>query len=517
MPEVHERLLDAAALLERDAGDIQDIEFTVESGQLWLLQTRTAKRSPQAAVRAAVAFAEAGAISKEQAVRRLRAEQVRQLPSLQLLPEAQSRPPDAHGEPACPGIANGRVVLDPVEADTRARSGETVILARPNTSPEDLQGVIAAAGVMTEQGGSTSHAAVVCRELGRPCVVGCGTGSVTVLAGERVTLDGGTGRVWRGDLAEDRSDERASEDVRKLIDWGLPLAPLRLLRADEAPAGTIDLNALNDGWRGALRPGAIVRGQVLETDEGIHAALAAGVAAVAVCHRLPAVLACLESQALASAPTLPPGQATLDLDGEFAELTLLQLIALKGRPGIDLLADSLALPIENVLAYCRALSDQGLCTVAGTVLRVTPAGRTRLNTLLAQERARAEPAVVLALYEDFRALNTRLKQIMTAWQLKGDGGVNDHADAAYDADVLERLARLHHDAAPLLQRAAALSARLGGYAARLSRAAARIAAGERSYVARIMADSYHTVWFELHEELIGLVGLTRAQLGNSGA
>ena len=371
---------------------------------------------------------------------------------------------------------------------------------------------------MTEQGGSTSHAAVVCRELGRPCVVGCGTGSVTALAGEYVTLDGGSGRIWRGDLAEDRSDERASEDVRKLIEWGLPLIPLRLLRSDDAPAGTIDLNALNDAWRGALRPGAIVRGQVMETDEGIHAALAAGVAAVAVRHRLPAMLACLESQALASAPTLPPGQATLDFDGGIAELTLLRLVALKGRPGIDLLAESLALPVENILAHCRALSDQGLCTLAGTIVRATPAGRARLKSLLAQERARADPAAALALYEDFRSLNAQLKQIMTAWQLKGDGSVNDHADAAYDAGVLGQLARLHEDVAPLLQRAAAQSARLGGYAARLSRAAARIAAGDRSYVARIMADSYHTVWFELHEELIGLAGLTREELARrSGA
>jgi len=517
MPDVHQRLLDAAALLERDAGDIQDIEFTVEAGHLWLLQTRTAKRSPQAAIRAAVAFAEAGAISTEQAVRRLRAEQVRQLPSLQLLPAAQSRPPDAHGEPACPGIANGRVVLDPVEADKRARAGETVILARPNTSPEDLQGVISAAGVMTEQGGSTSHAAVVCRELGRPCVVGCGTGSVTSLAGERVTLDGSTGRVWRGDLAEDRSDERTSEEIRKLIDWGLPLVPVRLLRADDAPAGAIDLDALNDGWRSALRPGAIVRGQVMETDEGMHAALAAGVAAVAVRHRLPALLACLESQALKPASTRMSSQATLDGDGEFAELTLLRLVALKGRPGIELLADSLALPFESALAHCRALEDQGVCTLAGAVVRLTPAGQTRLKSLLAQERAQVEPAAALALYEDFRDLNTRLKQIMTAWQLKGDGVINDHADPTYDADVLERLARLHRDAVPVLHRAAALSARLGGYAVRLSRAAARIAAGERSYVARIMADSYHTVWFELHEDLIGLVGLTRAQLENGGA
>jgi pyruvate,orthophosphate dikinase len=115
----------------------------------------------------------------------------------------------------------------------------------------------------------------------------------------------------------------------------------------------------------------------------------------------------------------------------------------------------------------------------------------------------------VALYEDFCVLDAELKQILTAWQVKGDTAPNDHRDADYDAAVLQRLANFHERVGPLLQRLASLSPRLAAYGVRLARAAARVAAGEHAYVARIIADSYHTVWFELHEELLALAGLTR--------
>ena len=169
-------------------------------------------------MRAAVTFAEEGLISQEEAVRRLDVEQVRQLPALRLAPQAADQRPAAVGEAACPGVVSGVAVTDPEEAETRARRGEDVILARATTSPDDLHGIIAARGLMTEQGGSTSHAAVVSRELGRPCVVGCGSNTVTALAGQRVTLDGTTDRVWTGDLTVERSDKAATEDLHKLIE-----------------------------------------------------------------------------------------------------------------------------------------------------------------------------------------------------------------------------------------------------------------------------------------------------------
>ena len=512
MPDVHAELMRATATLEADARDIEDIEFTVESGRLWLLQSRVAKRSPQAAVRAAVAFAEEGLISKEAAVRRLGVEQVRQLPALQLAPQAADQSPLVVGEAACPGVVSGVVVTDPEQAEAKAQRGEAVILARATTSPDDLHGIIAARGLVTEQGGSTSHAAVVSRELGRPCVVGCGSNTVTALAGQVVTLDGATGRVWSGNLAVEQIEESALGDLRKLVEWGMPLIPIQLLKANEATADAVDLDAYGDDWRAALKPGSTVRGRVLETDEGIHAAVAAHVSAAAVRHRLPALLACLQfasgepgtGQGESAAPVAPAAG--------ISELALLRLVGLKGRASIDILADSLSLSSDLVVASYAPLCEKRLCTNASGIWRLTPAGHDRVALLLADERMHADPAAVVTLYEDFCVLNAELRQIMTAWQLKGDGRPNDHRDTDYDAGVLRRLADLHDRAGPLLQRLVQLSPRLATYAVRLDRAAARVAASERGYVARIIADSYHTVWYELHEDLISLAGLTREAL-----
>ncbi|OLT23143.1 pyruvate, phosphate dikinase [Pseudonocardia sp. CNS-139] len=202
LPAVYAELTAVASRIERDAGDIQDIEFTVEGGRLWLLQSRTAKRSPRAAVRAAVAMVDEGILDPGSALRRVTAEQARALlaPSLD-----RSRltgvDPVATGHPVCEGVATGTVVVDPDEAERRAEAGEDVVLARATTSPDDMHGLVAARAVITEHGGSTSHAAVVSRELGRVCVVGCGSGTVTALAGNRVTVDGASGEIWPGAAA----------------------------------------------------------------------------------------------------------------------------------------------------------------------------------------------------------------------------------------------------------------------------------------------------------------------------
>jgi pyruvate,orthophosphate dikinase len=515
MPDVHGELMHATATLETDSRDIQDIEFTVESGRLWLLQTRVAKRSPQAAVRAAVAFAEEGLISREAALCRLDADQIRKLPALRLVPQAAEEKPVAFGEPACPGVATGLVVTDPDEADARSQMGEDVILARPTTSPEDLKGVIAALGVMTEQGGSTSHAAVVSRELGRPCVVGCGSNTVVALAGQRATLDGSSGRVWTGDLTLDHSEEAASEDVRKLIEWGLPLIPIRLPQVGAETADSINLDAHGDGWRAALRPGITVHGHVLDTDEGIQAAMASGVRAAVVRRRLPALLACLSALSHSAAHSVHVAAGATPTD-EIPEFTLLRLAELKGRATADILADALTVPVNVADDYYLPLCGRGLCSKSGSGYCITGKGRDQLKMFLADERAHADPAAVVALYEDFCVFNADLKQIMTAWQLKPDGGLNDHRDSEYERGVLQRLADLHLRVGPLLRRLAKLSPRLAAYESRLGRAAARVAAGDRRYVARIIADSYHTVWFELHEELLSIAGLKREVEARAG-
>jgi pyruvate,orthophosphate dikinase len=504
MPEVHADLMHAAATLETDARDIQDIEYTVESARLWLLQTRVAKRSPQAAVRAAVAFCEEGLITKEEAVRRLDAEQIRHLPVRRLAPHADEVKPVVVCEPAGPGIATGVVVTDPQQAQARSDEGEDVILARPTTSPEDLQGVIASRAVMTEQGGSTSHAAVVSRELGRPCVVGCGSNTVVALAGECVTVDGNSGRVWRGDLTLDHSEEHASEDLRKLVEWGLPLIPMRLLQPDAATGDVVDLDAVGENWRDALRPGITVSGQVLETDGGIQTAMAAGVQAAVVHRRLPALLACLSARSRPEASVAAAGGSD-----EVSELMLLRLAELKARAAADILADSLHLPVSITVDSYERLCEKGLCARSGNAFTVTREGKDELKRMLAEERRNADPNAVITRYEDFCALNSELKEIMTAWQVKPDSSLNDHSDAVYDCSVLQRLGDLHRRAAALLDQLSKVSPRLAIYQHRLARAWERVASGDRRYVARIIADSYHTVWFELHEELLSLAGLSR--------
>ncbi|MGD9527382.1 MAG: pyruvate, phosphate dikinase, partial [Pseudonocardia sp.] len=201
LPAVHEELLAAARRLEAVQGDVQDIEFTVERGRLYLLQTRSAKRSPHAAVRLAVDLADEGVITPAEAVGRVTAEQVRRLLRPRLDPaDRDGATVLATGEPASPGVGVGVALADADEAVRRAGDGEPVVFVARTTSPEDVHAMIAATAVCTETGGSTSHAAVVCRGLGRPAVVGCGPGAVERLSGREVTADGGIGTVFAGRL-----------------------------------------------------------------------------------------------------------------------------------------------------------------------------------------------------------------------------------------------------------------------------------------------------------------------------
>ena len=184
LPAQHAELLRWAQTLEREHAEVQDIEFTLESGRLYLLQTRTAKRSPQAAVRMAVDLVDEGVITALEAISRVTPEQVRRVLLPRLSPHQDEQHRVATGEPACPGVATGVGVVDPDEAQRRAALGESVVLVRPNTNPDDVHGMIAAVGVVTDLGGSTSHAAVVTRALGRPSVVGVGDGVAAVPGGE---------------------------------------------------------------------------------------------------------------------------------------------------------------------------------------------------------------------------------------------------------------------------------------------------------------------------------------------
>lgn len=237
-PEVHARLMEMTRILETDGRDVMDVEFTVESGRLWLLQSRPAKRSPEAAVRSAIHLAEEGVIDRAEALARIRPEDVRALlrPRLSAADVAASAAV-ATGKPACPGIACGVVVTDAEEAQDRAAAGESVILVRPTTDPDDVAGMAASAAVVTEIGGSTSHAAVVCRELALPCVVGTGADTLMGLAGQVVTIDASCGTVHLGVLAVEPPADANDPALATLRSWlNVPTAdPAALVAALEAP------------------------------------------------------------------------------------------------------------------------------------------------------------------------------------------------------------------------------------------------------------------------------------------
>lgn len=226
LPQVHTDLLAAAARLEADGADVQDIEFTVESGVLWLLQSRAAKRSPEAVVRHAVLLTREGLITESQALDRVSPENVRTLLSPHLDPaEAAAAPVLATGKPACPGLAAGVVVTDTGEALERAYRGEAVILARPTTDPDDVAAMAVAVAVITELGGSTSHAAVVCRELAVPCVVGCGAGTLATLDGRTATVDAAAGSVYPGELTIVPATAADDPDIALLTRWARAESP----------------------------------------------------------------------------------------------------------------------------------------------------------------------------------------------------------------------------------------------------------------------------------------------------
>jgi pyruvate,orthophosphate dikinase len=209
MPEAFEELVATLDRLESHYRDLQDIEFTVEQGTLYLLQTRTGKRTATAALRVAAEMVDEELISREEAVARIDPGQLDQLLHPMIDPDAKVDVA-ARGLNASPGAASGAIVLDADTAEERGRAGESVVLVRWETTPDDIHGLIHAAGVLTAHGGMTSHAAVVARGMGKPCVAGCEDLSIDVAAGtvrigehelragDVITVDGGTGRVIVG-------------------------------------------------------------------------------------------------------------------------------------------------------------------------------------------------------------------------------------------------------------------------------------------------------------------------------
>jgi pyruvate,orthophosphate dikinase len=246
MPDIYAQLEEVASILESHFRDMQDVEFTIESGTLYILQTRSGKRSGQASVKIAVDMAKEGYISREEAVMRVSAEDVRAFLHRRI-EHPEKYKPIARGLGAAPGATCGAVVFHPLDAVAAMKRNERVILVRPETSPDDILGVSAAMGVLTSRGGLTSHAAIVTRAMGKPCICGAEdvkidlhaekfqAGSTVVKKGDTITIDGNTGNVYLGALP--MVEAEGSPELAELLSWADTFRRLKVkANADTAEA-----------------------------------------------------------------------------------------------------------------------------------------------------------------------------------------------------------------------------------------------------------------------------------------
>jgi pyruvate,orthophosphate dikinase len=464
LPDAASSLRAAATRLEHHLRDLCDIEFTIEQGRLWLLQVRAGKRSPQAALRIAVDMA------NDPSFPLTRAEAVRRVAPLLADPPTFTTGrsgyvlPLVTGLGASPGIASGEIVTSPDAAVAAAEAGRHVILVRPQTSPDDVHGMSRSAGILTASGGLASHAAVVARGWGIPAVVGAaglrvGDGEIAIAGrtlrdGETITIDGASGEVFAGTIP---GRTEVVPQAQTLLAW----------------AGELGI-AID----GPDEPGVPEGG------------------------REPAVT-----------PTPPAPTPPVSLDA------CVRRLGTKGFATTASLAEALLSTPEAVQPLLDQLVVDGLGASVAGAYRLTEAGSERAASFVAADREAWGVAAATAALDAFLALDQRMKTVVTDWQLRpGDGEpqVNDHSDAAYDGEVLDRLAALHADAETWLAPLEPATPRLAGYRERLARAVERATGGDGKYVASPRVDSYHGIWFELHEDLILLAGRTRADEVEAG-
>jgi pyruvate,orthophosphate dikinase len=471
LPEVATSLREYAERLERHYRDVCDIEFTIERGRLWMLQVRIGKRSPQAALRIAVDMAEDPdfPLSRAEAVERV----VGLLADPPTITTGRSSylVSIASGLGASPGIATGEIATTPETAVRVAEDGRTVILVRSETSPDDVHGMARSAGILTARGGLASHAAVVARGWGIPAVVGArgikvregevAIGERMLRDGDVITIDGSSGEVFEGKVPTNRE---VVPEARTLLAWSQELG----IRIGEP--GRVD--------DAASQPAA--------------------------------------SASAGSGPTAgsaPSGRANLD--------DCLRAVSIKGFATTANIAEALRSTPDVVQRLLDQLVVDGLAATVAGAYRLTEAGTSRAGALVAADREAWGVENAIAALDAFLALDERMKTTVTAWQLKpavgeGEPAVNDHGDPDYDRGVLAGLDDLHRDASAWLEPLEPACRRLIGYRDRLASAVERALAGDERYVASPRVDSYHGIWFELHEELIQLAGRTREEEAAAG-
>jgi pyruvate,orthophosphate dikinase len=458
MPAVAAQLRSYAGRLERHFRDVCDIEFTIEEGRLWLLQNRIGKRTAQAACRVAVEMAEdvSFPLSRAEAVERVAA----------LLSDpprtATERPADAlviaTGLGASPGLASGAIATSAEAAVRMADAGSEVLLVRAETSPDDVHGMARAAGILTATGGLASHAAVVARGWDIPAVVGAAAvvvsdGLVTIgersyREGDTLTIDGSSGEVFAGSI---HSRTTIVPEAVVLIGWARDLG-ISIGRREESDAMREESEAMGDDGSTRVDDPGVTRDDVI------------------------------------------------------------RVLAIKGYVTPELLGPALGVASEEAGRLLDGLVADGLVAAGGGMFSLSTDGKALGNGRPAADRERWGSAPAAAARDGFVTLYGRMKVIVTAWQMRtvdGQQVLNDHADAAYDAAVLADLSALHADVTAWLAPLLAGLPRLADYGRRLDAAAAAAIGGDRLFIASPRVDSYHGVWFELHEDLIRLAGRTR--------
>jgi pyruvate,orthophosphate dikinase len=452
MPALAAELNHYSSVLERHYRDCCDIEFTIERGRLWMLQVRAGKRTPQAALRMAVEMAEDPDFPLS------RDDAVRRVvahlasPPRTVVGRSDAGPTLARGLGASPGLGSGEIRLTPEDAMAAADAGRDVILVRAETSPDDVHGMQRSAGILTTTGGFASHAAVVARGWGIPAVVGASD----VLIEGGVVVIGGRELPAGSVITIDGTSGEVFEGIASGVEVAVPEAKVLL------------------GWAREL-------GIAIPSDD------AAG-------DTPPVVVAA----------------------GPVGHDDALRALLVKGYCQPDALAVALGCSAEEGIALMDGLLAAGQVEPGAGSYRLTQAGMLAAVALMGADRQAWGADAAAAALDAFATLDHRMKEIVTAWQMKDQETLNDHADAAYDAAVLGRLGELHAEVDAWLTPLAAALPRLARYEARLAAAVAAATAGNGTYIASPRVDSYHGAWFELHEDLIRLAGRTRADEAAAG-
>jgi pyruvate,orthophosphate dikinase len=452
LPEVATQLRSYADRLERHFGDICDIEFTIEEGRLWLLQNRIGKRTAQAACRAAVDMAEDEGfpLSRPEAIERVR--HLLADPPTMAAEKADDVEVVAAGLGASPGLATGAIATSPEKAVEMADAGVDVLLVRSETSPDDVHGMARAVGILTSTGGLASHAAVVARGWNIPAVVG----AAGVVVGE----------------------------------GGVAIADVLYRDGDVLSI---------DGGSGEVYGGAV---------ESMTTVVPEAATLIAWARELDIKIAAAgEDEAMTEVDALSG-------EGPVASDDVVRALAIKGYAMADMLGLALGVSAEEAAAIVERLAADGIAKDANGMFSLTDDGKAMGAEMLAADREAWGAENAVAALDAFVALDGQMKAIVTAWQMMevdGEQVLNDHADAEYDAAVLARLADLHAEATAWLTPLYEGLPRLAAYGKRLDAAAAAAARGDDMYIASPRVDSYHGVWFELHEDLIRLAGRTREE------